>query len=267
MKHILVSTRNVQRIWAAAHAVEGRLTDQEIMGFGLIFGQPGLGKTKAVQAYMSRTNAEGRCQAFYIHARRIWSETSMLRDLLLICGRSARHYRKDAIFDDLLETLTGRPGVFIIDQVDWIAERRSMVGILHDLHDITGCAILMVGEERVDAILRRYQAMYSRINSSAIIRVTSPTEADVHAVINERCEIAVDPAVSSEISKTLGSALRPVVDEIREMERFARINNTERIGIEDYRRIVASRNKQSFKISQPSSPMPENPRLAAVGGG
>ncbi len=259
MKQVLVSTRNVQRTWHACRAIEGRLSDREIVGFGLVYGSPGLGKTMAMEAYHSRTNAEGRFTAYFVRAKAIWTETSMLKDLLAACGRSGKHYRKDMLFDDLLDALSGRPGIFLIDQVDAIAEKRTMVSILQDIHDMTGSAIMMVGEERVDAILRRHAAFYSRINSSAIARLTSHMEADVHAVIQERCDFPVDPAVCTQVFQTVGKSMRFVVDTIRALEGYARNNELDRIDMVDYQRIMDNKSNVT--------PMDGVTRLAVAGGG
>ena len=161
MKFKLVSTRNTLQIMDAADAVTARLHDSEIMGLGLVYGRPGLGKTATLEAFASRSSGAGLKVAF-VRAMRHWTETSMLKALIVKYGQAPDGYRKDLLFDQLERVLKERPAVFIIDEIDAIAGKTTMIGMLKDLHDTTPCAFLMVGEERVDAILRRYASFYNR---------------------------------------------------------------------------------------------------------
>ena len=236
MKYVLVSTNNVRRYMAAAEALEMRLTDREVMGMGLVYGRPGLGKTMWLEYYKSQmAKREGHVRAFLVRALEIWTEASMLKDLLAAIGQTPRQYRKDAMFDQLIEDLTNLPAIFIIDEIDSIAESRRLIAVLKDLNDITGSAILMVGEQRVDGLLRRYEAFYNRLNTSAIVNVSGHSAADVEAVITQRCDVAVDADVCREIYDAVGKSMRSVIDQIRAMERISRNNGWKRVGLAEYR--------------------------------
>ena len=67
----------------------------------------------------------------------------MMKDLLRALGRSPQQYRKVVMFDQMVETLKPAPALFIIDEIDAIAESRRMIAMLKDLHDVTGSAILI----------------------------------------------------------------------------------------------------------------------------
>ena len=237
MKYTLVSTRNVQRILAAATALEARLGDDEIMGIGLVFGHPGLGKTMTCRHYHASSARDGRIRTVQVRALAIWTEASMLKDLLLGLGQQPRQYRKDIMWDQLCEALQS-PAVFVLDEIDSIAESRRLIAVLKDLHDVTGSAILMIGEERVESLLRRYQAFWNRLNTSALVSATVHGVDDVVQVIRQRCEVDVDDDVCAEIHRTSGRSMRSVIDRIREMERFCRTNNSRRVRMEDYRKAV-----------------------------
>jgi Cdc6-like AAA superfamily ATPase len=241
MRNTLVSTGNVLRIMDATKALEQRLRDQEIVGIGLVYGHPGLGKTMTVEHYHSQSRKRDRVRTYLVRALAIWTEASMLKDLLLAMGIDPREYRKDLMFDTLKDALTAQPAIFLIDEADSFAESRRLVTILKDLHDVTGCCFLLVGEQRVESIFRRYTAFYNRINTSAIVNLTGYTQADVEAVIEQRCEIPVELDVCAEIYRTNSRSMRSVIDTIRAMERYARTNSVETMTVAHYRAMLNGR--------------------------
>lgn len=239
MKFLLVSTQNVERIFDATKAIEKRLTDSEIMGMGLIFGRPGLGKSMAMKAYHVRSAKFGRVKTVLVRAMAHWTVSSMLKDLLKELNQSPNAYRKDAMFDQIADTLKAEPAVIIIDEIDSIAGKREMIGMLKDIHDVTQSAVLMVGEERVDALLQRYQSFYNRMNRAAVVQVANHSADDVQQVIQQRCEVAVSPEVCEAIHvETGGRSMRSVLDRIREIEAFARNNDCKSVGVAEYKRAM-----------------------------
>jgi len=162
----------------------------------------------------------------------------MMKDLLHALGRSPRQYRKDVMFDRMTEALRPDPALFLIDEIDAIAESRRMIAMLKDLHDVTGSAILLIGEERVNGLLRRFEAFYNRMNAAALVHMQDHTMEDVAAVIRRRCEVEVAPEVCAEIHRAIGRSMRSVIDRIRDMEAFARANDIGRIGPAEYRRLT-----------------------------
>jgi Cdc6-like AAA superfamily ATPase len=237
MKFELVSTRNVERMFEALNALEARLSDPQIMGMGLIYGRPGLGKSMATDMYVVRRKKKG-LRAVKVRAMAHWSETSMIKDILKALGPEPRAYRTDIMMEQIAETLKEEKAVIIIDEMDAIAGSRKMIAILKDIHDVTESAIMMIGEERVDGLLRRYESFYNRMNISAVVHVASHREEDVKSVIDTRSECPVEPDVCAEIyALTGGKSMRSVVDKIREMEAYADMNGLDRFSLTDYRRM------------------------------
>lgn len=257
MRFELVSTRNVQRIMDALKALQPRLSDPEYMGMGLIYGRPGLGKSMAIDAYVARTAKTGRSRVAKVRAMAHWTEASMMKAILVALGPDPRGYRMDLMMDQIIETLSDQPAMILIDEMDSIAGSRKMAAVLKDIHDVTGSAICMIGEERVDGILRRYQSFYNRMNSAAIVQCMDHDESDVRAVVDQRCEFPVDPKVSAEIYQlTGGKSMRSVIDSIRQMEEFARANGLTKIGLSEYR---ASCGRTTLKVAPTTDP-PQSPR-------
>jgi Cdc6-like AAA superfamily ATPase len=239
---MLVPTTNVERFYAAANAVEARLSDREIMGLGLVYGKPGLGKTMALEAYHAGQKRGGRVRTVPVRALAHWSLSSMLGSLLRAAGQEPMAYRKNVMFDQLAEDLTRDPAILLVDEIDAIAGHRPMISILKDIHDVTQSAVLMIGEDRVDGLLRRFESFYNRLNRSALIHLTLHTTDDVRNVVQNRCELPVQDEVCEALhNESGGRSMRSVIDRIREIERWCATNGIKEFGLEEWKRMTSRR--------------------------
>lgn len=266
MRKEIASTENTRRIQKALSNLETRLKDPEIMGLGLIYGQPGLGKTMTVERYCVQAYRQERVLVAWVRAKGIWTEASMLHDILEALGIAARKYRKDVMLREIIDALNTEPAMILIDEIDAIAEKKDLVRILKDIHDMTSCAIAMIGEERVEGLLRRYQSFYNRLNLDALVYLTGHTADDVTKVIRKRCDVAVAQEVCDEIHRSVGKkSMRSVIDRIREIEAFAATNSIKQFGMADYQAMLV--NKKSGQIERPSNAvMADRPSLGVVNG-
>lgn len=242
MKKDLVSTTNTVRIMEATGAIEQRRHDTEISGIALVFGQPGLGKTHTLRKYHVDKRMDQSVRSLWTRASVTWTESGMLRALLKAMGMLPEVYRKDVMREQLIDALRQRFSVFIVDEMDAIAESRKLISLLKEIHDESGCSFVLIGEERVDALIKRYTSFYNRINDSARVHLSGHTAEDVANVVRVRCEWPVDPEVCREIHRRFGSkSMRSVIDTIRKLESFARTNPVKMIGMTEYRRITGVR--------------------------
>ena len=242
MRYTLVSTTNVERFFAAANAVEARLSDREIMGLGLVYGRPGLGKSMALEAYHAGQKRANRVRTVAVRALAHWSVSSMLESLLRAAGYEPMIYRRNVMFDQLAEDLTRHPALLLVDEVDAIAGHRPMMSILKDIHDVTQSAVLMIGEERVDGLLRRFESFYNRFNSSALVHLTHHTADDVRNIVQARCELPVQDEVCEALYKESGGkSMRSVIDRIREIEAWCATNGIKEFGLKEWARITSRR--------------------------
>ena len=265
MRKEIASTENTRRIQKALANLEARLKDAEIMGLGLIYGQPGLGKTMTVERYCVQAYRQERVLVAWVRAKGIWTESSMLQDILESLGISARKYRKDIMFRQVIEALMTEPAMILIDEIDSIAESRKLIGLLKDIHDMTSCAIAMIGEERVDGLLRRYHSFYNRLNRDALVYLTGHTADDVTKVIRKRCEVAVSQEVCDEIHRSVGKkSMRSVIDRIREIEAFAATNQIKQFGMGDYQAMLVNKKAGSNTGQQPVQIQGERPTMLGV---
>jgi chromosomal replication initiation ATPase DnaA len=146
------------------------------------------------------------------------------------------------MFDQLAEDLLRKPAVLLVDEIDAVAGHRPMISTLKDVHDVAQSAVLMIGEERVDGLLRRFESFYSRFNNSAVVHLTHHTFDDVLQVVQQRCEVAVDGEVCKLLyDETGGRSMRTVIDRIREIEAWAVTNSVERFTCREWHAMTKRR--------------------------
>lgn len=235
-------TMNLSRIFDAAQAVEGRLEDGEVMGLGLIYGRPGLGKTFAIKAYHSAQQREGHARTAVVRLLPICSESFLLRSLLDGIGHYGEKLRKYEMLDLLTSDLKRRPCVLLIDEIDIIIGHHTLMGIIKYIHDETRSAIIMIGEERVGKEIVKHESFCSRLNESAVVHVTDITADDVKKVVAVRCEIPVEEEVCEAMYKETGGCdMRRITNRIAKIERFSRTNSIKRFGLQEWKRMASRR--------------------------
>jgi chromosomal replication initiation ATPase DnaA len=263
MKNELVSTENVRRCQAAAAELEGRFEDRELIGLGLIHGRPGLGKTTWLRYHKAQmVRKENGIQVGFVRALAIWSEASMLKDLLGALGTLPIKYRKAEMYDQLLDILEQSPTEILIDEIHQIAGSAGMMGIIKDLHDMTGCVVIMAGELRTDGLLRRHESFHDRLNAGAIITLREHTPDDMTAIVKGRCELEVEPEVCRAICGGRGRTVRQLLRQIREIESYGRASGIKRFTMKDFRHMGRLRANAESKVRSITSGRADLPSQA-----
>lgn len=124
-------------------------------GMGVLYGESGLGKSCAAAA------AATRYRAVYVECRSYFTKKSLLLAILEEMGiRPGRtvYEMVNQIGEEL--ALSRRP--LIIDEMDHIVDR-NLVELIRDVYEVSQAAILMIGEERFPAKLKRWERFHNRI--------------------------------------------------------------------------------------------------------
>lgn len=136
----------------------GRITDRprHLPGLGVFYGFSGLGKT------WSARYAANRHRAFYIEAGESWTRARLLKALLAELGRPPGGTVADMV-DQAIEALVVSDRPVIIDEADHIV-RRGAVELVREIHDKSGAAIALLGEELLpQAISRKSERTHNRV--------------------------------------------------------------------------------------------------------
>lgn len=125
-------------------------------GIGAFYGQPGLGKSNACAA------AAAALRAIYIEVRSHFTKKSLLLALLREMGIKPGRTTSDMV-DQICQELMLSKRPLILDEGDHLV-KRNLIELVRDIYEGSGAAILLVGEERFPAALKRAsERFYDRV--------------------------------------------------------------------------------------------------------
>lgn len=220
MKQTFAITKNVKMFLAGADTVEKDIKGR--VGMGLVYGEPGTGKTEMAIKFAADNDLP------YIRATDIMSRRTLLSKIVAELGE-APAFRSDDLFNQAVEILLETPRTLIVDEVDYLC-RGGMVEVLRDLNDITNNAIIMVGMHQVDKKLKRFRHLWDRF--SAVVRFQVFDEADIAGLAEQICEVPISKdGVKYILDRGAGKFRRTMVWFSR-AERMARLSNLDEVTAE-----------------------------------
>lgn len=229
MKNIFAMTSNVELFMSLATSLENR--GQGIPGLGLIFGEPGLGKTRTAIWYADRVGA------VFIRALATATVRSFLEELVIELGQEPM-YRASDIYRQAEKSLSENPRLLIVDEIDRLASRWQAIEALRDLTDQTGIPILMVGMDSSERKLARFRHLYYRMQAH-IMRFKPLSQADVIRFAGQVCEIELADSAIQEIYQTTGGRIGNLIAEFLRAEKIAKANDFKSISGNHLRRRAA----------------------------
>jgi len=205
--------------------------DKGIPGLALIFGPPGLGKTRFGIWLADRIGA------IFLRALATATLRSFLQDLVFELGVQPM-FRASDLYRQARQALSENPRLVIVDEIDRLAASWQAIEMLRDLSDETGIPILMIGMEESERKLVRYRHLFYRMKSH-IMRFTPLSEADVRGFVDQVCEVQLEDSAIAEIHKITGGRIGDIIAELYKAERIARANDLKTIEGSHLRRRAA----------------------------
>jgi DNA polymerase III delta prime subunit len=203
--------------------------DKGIPGLALIFGPPGLGKTRFGIWLADKLGA------VFVRALANATVRSFLQDLVF--GLEPM-YRASDIYKQAERSLSENPRLIIIDEVDRIVARWQAIEALRDLSDQTSSPILLIGMEESERKLVKFRHLFYRMKSH-IMRFTPLSEADVRGFVDQVCEVQLEDSAIAEIHKITGGRIGDIIAELYKAERIARANDLKTVEGSHLRRRAA----------------------------
>lgn len=219
MKNVFAMTSNVELFVALANSLENRA--RGVDGMGLIFGEPGLGKSRTAIWYADKIDA------VYYRAKEHTTLRSLLEGLVVELGQ-APMYRTSDLYSQAMTSLNERPRLVIVDEIDYLATNKGGIQTLRDLADETGAPILIIGMMDAERKVARFRHLYDRLQAH-ILRFKALSEPDVARFCGQICDINIDDSAVSELCRITGGKLRKIIAEIYKLEKIARANDIETI--------------------------------------
>lgn len=219
MHKLFVKTRNVKNFIGLMNNLIDK--SNEVPKMGLIYGDPGLGKTQTAVWWATKNDA------VYVRAQNKMTCRWLLEKIVYELGESPSRKMADLI-EQCITHLRLKPQVIIIDEVDYLINRHRIVETLRDLHDLTGVPIVLIGMQEAKTKLGKYRHLYDRI--SEIIEFKPFSKDDLDVIVEELSEIKItDEAKEIFFEKT--NRFRQVIKGISLLENLAKTNGLHKIDV------------------------------------
>ncbi len=219
MHKLFVKTRNVKNFIGLMNNLIDK--SNEVPKMGLIYGDPGLGKTQTAVWWATNNDA------VYVRAQNKMTCRWLLEKIVYELGESPSRKMADLI-EQCITHLRLKPQVIIIDEVDYLINRHRIVETLRDLHDLTGVPIVLIGMQEAKTKLGKYRHLYDRI--SEIIEFKPFSKDDMDVIVEELSEIKItDEAKEIFFEKT--NRFRQVIKGISLLENLAKTNGLTKIDV------------------------------------
>jgi DNA transposition AAA+ family ATPase len=193
--------------------------DGDLPGMALIFGEPGLGKTKTALWWALQNNG------VFVRTKKLMSGRWLLEEIVAELGESPA-YRTSDLFRQCVEQLLARPRTLFIDEVDYLAYDARVLETLRDIHDVAGTPMVFIGMDKADKKLNRYRHLYDRFME--VVRFQPLTRDDVAAVAEQLCEVRLTGDAIDLIYADAGR-FRQVIKWFYRAEAIDRANNAPEI--------------------------------------
>ncbi|WP_321532302.1 ATP-binding protein [uncultured Desulfuromonas sp.] len=194
-------------------------------GMVCMYGPAGYGKSTAASF------AANELDAYYVECKSTWTKKAVLKAILKEMGRpeSGPVYElTDRICEQLV--LSNRP--LIVDQLDHLVKRKD-IECIRDLHDGSGAAILLIGEENLPSDLERWECFHSRV-----IEWIPAQPADINDcrhLANLYCkDVTIADDLLKKVCKSAKGSIRRICGNIEQIRTEAKNIGYDEITLEDW---------------------------------
>ena len=226
MNRIFVKTTNVKNFIGLVENLINK--PKNIPKMGLIYGEPGLGK--------SQTALWLACiyDAIYLRATNLMTGRWLLEEIAKEMDEIPRYLTSDN-FNLIVQKLKQKPQLIIVDEIDYLMNNLKTIEILRDIHDETDCPIIFVGMGLAHKKLERYKHLFDRF--SEIVKFETFGVNDIAQIINQLAEMKFT-ADSIEYIHKKYDRFRQIVQLINQLEIIVKDNNLQEINLDVIKEIL-----------------------------
>lgn len=178
MKKVFVKTKNVKQLISMMNRLRER--EDGVPGMGLVYGEPGLGKTYAITWWAAQNDA------ILIRSANLMSARWLLEEMVEELGEIPYNKFSD-IFNQVVAQLIKTPRTIIVDETDYLTIDSRAVETLRDIHDKTNVPIVLVGMGTANKRLQRHKHLYDRLLE--IIKFEPFSKQDITSIIDQLSEV------------------------------------------------------------------------------
>ncbi len=209
MKEVFIRTENVSNFNTAVL----RLQDYEngTPGLGLVWGKAGRGKTKAAEAFYAQNGG------VYLRVWQDWTQNALLQQLCFeICGE--RPARSMTAKNRIVAALQEFQQTIFVDEADRL--KLDRFEDLRDIHEATGCSVVLIGEEELFTLAQRRTRIWSRVTQKIHFSPVSPHDISLFAA--DAAGLDVGQKEAALISQNTGGDFRFIRNMLQSLEQVAR---------------------------------------------
>ena len=188
---------------------------KNIPKMGLIYGEPGLGKSQTALWLACKYDA------IYLRATNLMTGRWLLEEIAKEMDEIPRYLTSDN-FNLIVQKLKQKPQLIIVDEIDYLMNNLKTIEILRDIHDETDCPIIFIGMGLAHKKLEKYKHLYDRF--SEIVKFETFGVNDISQIINQLAEIKFTTDSIEYIHKKY-NRFRQIVQLINQLEIIAKDNN------------------------------------------
>lgn len=212
MKKVFVKTNNVKRFITMMNNLQNRA--EGVPGMGLVYGEPGLGKTQTINWWAFKNNA------ILIRCTQLMTARWLLNEILESMNE-VRSFTVADCFKMVIRNLIVHPQVLIIDEIDYLTVDSRAVETLRDIHDKTNVPIILVGMTSANSRLKKFNHLYDRL--SEIVKFEKFSKTDIKTIVQELSEIEMTECAIRYMYSNL-NRFRQIVKVINKAEMLAKAN-------------------------------------------
>ena len=226
MKKIFVKTQNVKNFIGLVENLINK--PQNIPKMGLVYGEPGLGKSQTALWLACKYDA------IYLRASNLMTGRWLLEEMVKELDEIPRFLTSDN-FNIVVKKLKMNPQVIFIDEIDYLMNNYKTIETLRDIHDETDCPIIFIGMGLAHRKFERYKHLYDRF--SEIVKFETFGVNDLSQIFNQLSEVPFTPDAIEYIYPKY-NRFRQIVQLINHVEIIAKENNIQEITQEIMRELV-----------------------------
>jgi DNA transposition AAA+ family ATPase len=205
---------------------------------GCFHGRAGLGKTTA------GIYATNRFNACHIEALPVGGPKYLFSLIVRELGLRPAKTVTD-LFEQAAASLarSGRP--LILDEAHFVT-RYATINLVRKLHDATGCAVILMGEDRLPETLQQWPEVHSRMLSWVGAEPATAEDVDHLAKIYAR-GIEIAPDLKAALLAASRGSIRNVSTNLAGVTEFAQVRGLTRVGFAEW-------GKTAFHTGVPPAP-------------
>ncbi len=216
MKKTFIKTKNVKRFITLMDELQK--LPPNIPKLALVYGEHGLGKSQTIQWWANKNDS------IYVRATQGMTSRWLLSEIAEEIGEDP-YWHTQETFSLIENHLRQNPKVIIVDEIDYLIEKHT-VETLRDLHDKTGCPIVLVGMGAADKKLARYPHLMDRVYRQ--LKFEQFNQEDISDILCQLTDLSfTEDSINYLATRT--NQFRQLVKLINKIEKLSQTNQIEEL--------------------------------------